>query len=469
MKYLAISIVLLCGPVLHSGAQFISTIWEYVPAPGQHINTSWGVPDSTASLVGGIHGGISLGAFGGYIVFSFEQPVENDPGNPYGIDFTIFGNPLPHWSEPGVVSVMQDKNGNGLPDDIWYELAGSDHFFTTTERNYQVTYFKPEGAADVPWADSHGNQGVIAQNDYHTQPYYPSEESFPGTDQEKYTLTGTLISSFLDNSNPVFLRSSKHTFGYADNLVAGDPPYDLPDNPYTPATEHSGGDGFDIDWAIDGEGNYADLEHVDFIRVQTAVLPTTGYLGEQSTEIRGAVDIPPTGRDVQDYHIISIRDIPDEIPYGAYPLEAASFLNGKYQHMEEIVWSCDRTWAHVNEDHILNTTDTGLLTISAFLVSDPSVSTSIETRVVLPTGTVDPSEPESQLIIYPNPATHYLRVDGRSGEEIQILDSSGRVRITGRLSDNSEIDVSGLGEGIYFVIISSREGWHVSKLLIGRP
>ena len=65
------------------------------------------------------------------------------------MDFTIFGNPLPDWSEPGVVWVMKDENENGEADDTWYQLAGSDYFFSTTLLDYQVSYANPGGLR--PW------------------------------------------------------------------------------------------------------------------------------------------------------------------------------------------------------------------------------------------------------------------------------------------------------------------------------
>ena len=125
-KIVILILALVCVKTMQ--AQYISEVLEYKPAPGQFINSSpWGIPNSAKSLIGGVTGSMSLGAFGGYVVFKFANPVENDPDNPYGVDFTIYGNPLDEWSEQGIVSVMQDENGNGLPDDTWYELAGSDY------------------------------------------------------------------------------------------------------------------------------------------------------------------------------------------------------------------------------------------------------------------------------------------------------------------------------------------------------
>ena len=83
---------------LQAGAQYIAELMEYTPAPGQLINMSpWGTPAGARSIEGDINGSLSLGAFGGYVVFRFEHPVENDPQNPYGVDFTILGNPKPDW------------------------------------------------------------------------------------------------------------------------------------------------------------------------------------------------------------------------------------------------------------------------------------------------------------------------------------------------------------------------------------
>jgi hypothetical protein len=121
---------------------------------------------------------VSLGSFGGYIVLEFEKVCVNHPDNPYGIDFTIFGNAFSGSSEPGVVWVMQDENQNGLPDDTWYEIAGSHHFHSKTVQNYEVTYFKTD-SRDVFWKDNSGETGWIAANSFNLQEYYPTEQYFP--------------------------------------------------------------------------------------------------------------------------------------------------------------------------------------------------------------------------------------------------------------------------------------------------
>jgi hypothetical protein len=180
---ITLSIVILLSNNLLK-AQYISEVIEYKPAPSQLTNSlPWGVPSSATSIVGTTTGSMSLGAFGGYVIFNFSDPVKHDPNNPFGVDFTIFGNPMSDpanqnkvtWAEQGIVSVMKDENNNGLPDDTWYELAGSDYFFSSTIKNYSVTYTNPnqDVAADVPWVDNQGNSGFILKNDIHTQPYLP--------------------------------------------------------------------------------------------------------------------------------------------------------------------------------------------------------------------------------------------------------------------------------------------------------
>ena len=69
---------------------------------------------------------------------------------------------------------MQDINGNGLPDDEWYELKGSEAGKEETIQNFEVTYYRPEGKKmDVQWISSDGRNGWVDYlSAYHTQDYY---------------------------------------------------------------------------------------------------------------------------------------------------------------------------------------------------------------------------------------------------------------------------------------------------------
>ena len=60
-------------------------------------------------------------------------------------NIAITGNAFDGSSEPGIVWVMQDENGDGLPNDTWYELRGSEYGKAETWQDYAVTYHKPTG------------------------------------------------------------------------------------------------------------------------------------------------------------------------------------------------------------------------------------------------------------------------------------------------------------------------------------
>ncbi len=451
-SFFTIGLFLYC---LGMHAQYIAEVIEYVPAPGQFINTAWGSPRSAASLIGGINGALNLGAFGGYVVFAFENPVENHPGNPYGVDFTIFGNAHQAWSEPGIVSVMKDENGNGLPDDTWYELAGSDHFFSTTTRNYEVTYTNPglEDAADVPWSDNMGGTGVINANSYHTQPYFPLADSFPGIHTESYSLQGTRLTDPVDRSNPSNIRSNSKAFGYADNRPRGSAPYTLPDNPYTSAIENSGGDAFDIDWAVDENGSYVDLDRVHFIKVHNAVMAGAGWLGQVSTEITGAVDVAPAPGMTGPTELLVIRDLPDTLTGNRYPLEAFAFRKGRHQPGEKISWSSNLADVWVDENGQLVFHRSGELVLTASLESKPEIKSTIRAmlRYANPLNSFERDHPP-EYKLYPNPASKYFRIEGAGDARISLYDLAGcKVLEIKHYSGDPPIAIGHLPKGLYIV------------------
>jgi hypothetical protein len=392
-KYFTILFILMYSSAIE--AQYISEVLEYKPAPGQFINASpWGVPASTSSLVGTLTGSMSLGAYGGYVIFKFSNPVENHPDNPYGIDFVIYGNPLKNlsnpkinnnvtWSEPGIVSVMKDKNANGLPDDTWYELAGSDYFFSTTLKKYSVTYTNPNDtvAKDVPWTDKYGGNGNIKANAFHLQPYYPLGVSFPEVGQTSYILSGTRLQNNVDTSNPSFVIAPGRPWGYADNNLRAT--YNgLPDNPYTDNIEEgSGGDAFDIHWAVDTNGIYVDLDQVHFIRVQNGILANAGWLGESSTEITGAFDIAPNTSVSGETDFIHIRELPDTIYTNMFPVEVFAYHKGRWQKDRIINWNFNNDGVSINTENIIFTDTTGDITITAALADKPGIKADVKTYI----------------------------------------------------------------------------------------
>ncbi len=457
-------ILLFLFSAVASEAQYISEVLEYRPAPGQFINSSpWGMQSSANSLIGGVTGSLSLGAFGGYVVFKFEQPVENHPDNPFGVDFTIFGNPLEEWSEQGIVSVMKDENGNGLPDDTWYELAGSDYFFSTTLKNYEVTYTNPkqDEAADVAWADNQGNTGFILKNGFHEQPYYPLVDEFNDIPEEKYTLSGTKIADAVDRTIPTYIKSYRKPFGYVDNRLRGAAPYTVPDNPYTLEKENSGGDAFDIDWAVDENGEYISLDVIHFVKVHNAILADAGWLGEVSTEITGAVDVEADETLTGNLDMIVIKELPKTIKGQSFQLEAFVYHKGKRVEDEVINWTSNLSTAEVDNNNQLTFSTSGELTLTASLASKPEIKTSVSAQLEYEAISTAVDVNAMKFKVYPNPVSETIFIEGIGKSTISIFDIMGnKVLQTNSVGYKTSIRVEALPKGIYTIKIndSNAEG-----------
>ncbi len=134
-----------------------------------------------------------------------------------GYDFCVQGNAFDGSSEPGIVWVMQDINGNGLPDDEWYELKGSEAGKEETIQNFEVTYYRPEGKKmDVQWISSDGRNGWVDYlSAYHTQDYY-----YPAwISKTSYTLTGTCLAARnTQDSQTGYWDNQSYDWGYVDNF-----------------------------------------------------------------------------------------------------------------------------------------------------------------------------------------------------------------------------------------------------------
>ena len=261
---------------------YSNKVYEFVPAPGQFVNET-----NTAGFNGErTHESacayaqkrldnekyVSLGGWGGYIVVGFDHSIENKGG----YDFSIKGNAFDSSNEPGIVWVMQDVNGDGLPNDEWYELKGSEYGKPETIQDYAVTYFRPGLNMDTPWQDNKGNTGAIDRlGNYHPQEFY-----YPlWIEADSYTLYGTCLKARTEQSPTTGMWSNNpFGWGYADNI--GD---DMPDknNPGAAAI----GNFFKISDAVNIDGTSANLTHIDFIKVQTGVNVKAGWLGENSTEV----------------------------------------------------------------------------------------------------------------------------------------------------------------------------------------
>jgi hypothetical protein len=271
-------------------------LFSYLPAPGQFINNPLiGTPEAAQKILTSGENLLSLGAFGGSVVLGFDKPVKNHPANPYGIDFSIFGNAFSGSSEAGVIWVMKDTNGNGLPDDVWYQIAGSSFFHPNTIQNYRVTWYRSDNGA-ASWKDNLGNSGILKKNEYHSQSYYPDRQLFVDYPTDSVSFRGTLI-----GHEPLVMNGQivlpALAFGYADNNpVNRGISSAIPDNPYTTTIrEGAGGDPVDISWAVDSIGNYVSLDEIHFVKIVTGGFSDLGILGELSTEIGSVVATEPNG------------------------------------------------------------------------------------------------------------------------------------------------------------------------------
>ena len=295
-----------CGTKSHTPAGSAPTsVVSYLPI-GQFANNSgWGylgtkfvgktAPETT---------GVSLGAFGGFIEFKFENGITNDEKNPYGVDFVIYGNAFNGNPEAGAVQVSEDGT-------TWYELAGSNYYdgnftynapssgfskaYSGTLRNTSVVYTK--GSSRVS-----AKLGSLNAVEVCPAAWFPLLTNFTAFDGNPTggahcasgvsvnlsgdTLTFAGITAIADSDT-----TADYAFGYADVTPNGSPDqYGDAVNPYTPYTsDKTGGDGFDLEWAVDiSTGLPVDVTGKTFhyVRVYSAVLDF-GRFGETSAEITG--------------------------------------------------------------------------------------------------------------------------------------------------------------------------------------
>lgn len=290
---------------------YVTAVHDFRPAPGQFVNemprytdgdTQQTMNEKVLASIGADRGGVvSLGAWGGYVVVGFDHTIVNLPGAP---DFRVLGNTFLSSAsgsstasdadmvggncEPGIIYVALDENGNGLPDDPWYEIAGSAYTAPDFTPHYAISYERP--AADhtatapeeaenawetdtryIRWTDNAGETGWLSKLTFHKQDYFPR-----WIDEDRLSFTGSRLP---DNGTDLsttgtnwFLRA--FSWGYADNM---------PNNHDASA--------IDISWAVDSAGRKVNLPGIDFVKIQTGVRQTCGWLGETSTEVAGVTDL----------------------------------------------------------------------------------------------------------------------------------------------------------------------------------
>jgi len=359
---MTVVLAMMTALTLWANHPWLTRVYEYRPAPGQFVNTLpvcrvgepvdsvlarchrsiCGYTDTVTQHVLGqlvtridtvwAQSMISLGGYGGYVIVGFDHPVVNM----HTWDFEIQGNAFVSEreaqggsSEPGIVMVGVDIDGDGVPSDAdrWYELAGSDYHHPLTQHQYSITYYRPdEGKQRTPsrvdpnlndttyirWTSNDVNpdstSGYMSRNIAHMQPYWPLWMS----QEETLTFTGSkLRNNAIDmggNEGNSYYVQYFLDWGYVDNLPNNPRRVPQENSPYNP--------GFKIDWAVDEQGNHVNLTHIDFIKVYNAVNQYCGWLGETSTEVAGGIDYHPDAElpqsllgDVNGDGIVNVSDV----------------------------------------------------------------------------------------------------------------------------------------------------------------
>lgn len=300
-----------------AGSPFATRVVDFSPAPGQFVNdpaydapsNALGPPDGAGTSNGNETSVVSLGGFGGSITLGFDHTIENDPLNPLGMDFIVFGNAFwlggddqRHFAECAVVEVSRDSNGNGLPDDEWYLIRGT--YISDPLGQFTVkTWDDDTGDSTYPpaldtWVPP-GRSGVwwTAGFELPSATFAPPLQvvNNPSADPTREGIVG-----YAEYTPVLFLGDLNGDDVVDDPGMTPEAFYTVPDDPFrvgvTPGS--GGGDAFDISWATERfSGKPVHLTGIDFVRVTTAVDALQGVLGEVSAEVDAVADVaaaPPS-------------------------------------------------------------------------------------------------------------------------------------------------------------------------------
>lgn len=325
-----------------------TALYAYLPAPAQFVNEGvttggWGdAYDSTGTTLKGTSAtGVSLGFFGGYAVYEFENPIADDPTHPYGADFIVYGNAFWNNSEAGCIQVSQGPDDNGNWE--WYDIAGS-MYYTKSTPNASIKFTNPNpnedkgittaGAtstlADVSYdltVNGTTTPGTVTKNTFHNHSWFPlnanyfaasgsraamakvDEFSFVSRTLNSDSITDTLtFTGTLLNNYPGTGKTDQIGFGYCDvhpNKTLGGTIAYNPYQTFTSSSDYdtkvagtSGGDPIDIAWAVKSNGTPAKLGSIKYVRIYTGMAQMNGIFGEISTEVCGVAACTGTGAGV---------------------------------------------------------------------------------------------------------------------------------------------------------------------------
>ncbi|MCI8608824.1 MAG: DUF4430 domain-containing protein [Firmicutes bacterium] len=266
-------------------------VTDYLCVNSQYTNGGFGTAP-WGTLKGSV---ASLGNFGGYITYYYENPLKDNPNNKYGMDFYVYGNANVDSStttgmsffEPGQVWVSEDGTA-------WYALAGSAHYDKGVDWNYTVNYRKlPSGRTS--WTDNHGNSnpGTSYAGPYPDAKVYTMNGLAA---KGEITISGICLPAATGNLAELGAATDAYAvnWGYADVFANGTMGADV--NPYLDNSNHKlNANGFDLAWAVDAAGNPVDVSDKEFhyVKVQTASNIWHASFGEKSTEVTAVVRTNP--------------------------------------------------------------------------------------------------------------------------------------------------------------------------------
>ena len=241
---------------------------DFMPAPNFNMESyttkEESLQETQASLNDG--GSVYLGTFGGYIVTAFDHTVVNTYGKR---DFTVQMDPGTASVKfaPVSIAVAYDANKNGIADENeWYEIAGSEYHKSTTVKNYEMTYHKPNATATpstgtlawqydtayLPWTDNKNGSGAITKTNTRRRINY-----YPAWVGDSYTLKGTKV--FIPT------KDVSDGAGTAFNVGTFEWGYGGIKDP-----------SIDISWAVDKDGKKVHLPGVDFVKVYVSSFAALG-------------------------------------------------------------------------------------------------------------------------------------------------------------------------------------------------
>ncbi|HLX95700.1 MAG TPA: hypothetical protein VKU37_08140 [Verrucomicrobiae bacterium] len=218
-------------------AQFASSVVAYTEGGG----VDSGYNDPTAALgapsqvTPGIYGGpvdpfdapylssqiVGIGT-GGSLTLQFSTPIQNNPGNPFGLDFIIFGH-------AGFNITNGDYSGGGITDGSLYTGGTSD---VRVSVSADGTTFYTLNPALTPQVDG------LFPTDGSGNPFLPVDPTLNAADFAGQDLAG--IRALYNDS--------------------------------------AGGAGFSVAWAIDSNGQSVALSSVDYVRLDVLNDGTPAYI-----------------------------------------------------------------------------------------------------------------------------------------------------------------------------------------------